>query len=559
LFGEDQTNEAKEMKESVLANGGKLTKDCYEMYKADSYLMGKYGAKDALMTFRLCNEFIPQLLEQCLDSFFYDDESMPLLKGPTYELNTTGLQIDTNALTTLKKTLEAECAEAKAFIYREIHDKIKDKYPGTNKKNTFNIGASQQLSWLLFGQYKLEFNTLTKAGKTACKSMNMQIPYYKTAKSAFIAECLQRKDEKYTLDGKVNGKLIKGKKVRDPWVYIACDKKTLTKLAPKYKWIERLLEYQRKMKLLNTYVEGIEERIQYGTIQPSYLQHGTSSGRYSSRNPNFQNLPRDDKRIKACVVSRPGKVFVGADYAQLEPRVFAYFSKDERLLACFKEGQDFYSVVGREVYDKLECLPLKEGNPKAFGLQHPKLRQDSKVFALASTYGATGHQLAPLMNKSAEDTQSDIDSYFEKFPTVAEMMLESHKTAKETGQVTNIFGRPRRIPEAKRITKLYGNKKHADLPYEARKLLNLAVNHRIQSTAASIVNRAMIRFHNNAKSAGVEAKIVCQVHDSIVVECNEQDAEIISVLLRDAMESTVVLEGVELEAIPKVGKNLSEV
>ncbi len=139
------------------------------------------------------------------------------------------------------------------------------------------------------------------------------------------------------------------------------------------------------------------------------------------------------------------------------------------------------------------------------------------------------------------------------------MMLDSHETAKNHGRVTNLFGRPRRIPEARRITKLYGNKDHADLPYEARSLLNLAVNFRIQSTGASIVNRAAIRFYDNCRKAGISARLVVQVHDSLVAECFENDAEEVSLLLQDAMENTTVLPGINLEAVPKIGNNLAEV
>lgn len=559
LFGESSTTEQALMKASILANGGTVTKDAYELYKADANLIGEYGAKDALLTYKLFVHLVPELYTQGLDKFFYEEESMPLLKGPTYDLNTTGLQVDTKRLLQLKKQLEAECLEAKDFIYSEIHRHIKDKYPGTNKKNTFNIGASQQLSWLLFGVMGLEFGILTKGGKAVCKNMGLRLPYTYTAKRDFIAICELRKDEVYQPEAIVNGKKIRAKKIKAPWSYIAVDKTTLKKLAPKHKWIAKLLEYQSRMKMLSTYVEGVEERIQYGVIHPSFLQHGTSSGRYSSRNPNWQNLPRDDKRIKECIVPRPGKVFVGADYSQLEPRVFAFTSGDERLLSSFNDGSDFYSVTGMEVYDKLECLPLKDGHSKAFGVLYPKLRQDSKVFTLASTYGATGHQLAPLMGKSSEDAQRDIDEYFEKFPAVRQMMLDSHTIAKTLGKVTSHFGRPRRIPDALKITKLYGNLQHGDLPYDARKLLNLAVNHRIQSTAASIVNRAAIKFYGNVKNVGIDCKIVTQVHDSLVIECNAADAESVSLLLQDAMENTVQLNGIRLEAKPSIGINLSQV
>lgn len=558
LFGQESTVEAQEMKASVLANGGQLTKANFEMYKADSRLMAKYGAKDAWLTYMLFVTLVPELYEQGLDKFFYEDESMPLLKGPTYELNTVGLNVDLPALIVLKKTLQAECAEAKEFIYREIQPYIKDKYPGDKKTNIFNIGASQQLSWLLFGVLNLEFGTLTAGGKTVAKQLGMKT-YTPTEKRNFVHRC-QHEAGLSVLQPAViiNGKTKKAKLLREPWAYIAVDKKTLTKLAPKYKWIERLLEYQRKMKLLTTYVKGTEERTQYGVIRPSYLQHGTTSGRYASRNPNFQNLPRDDKRIKECIIARPGRTFVGADYSQLEPRVFAYYSGDKRLLAAFDGTSDFYSVIGMEVFGKIDCEPQKEGS-NAFGTKYKKLRDLSKVVALASTYGATAHQLAPTTGKSIEDTQQIIDDYFENFPGVAEMMLEAHKLVKTNGHVTNLFGRKRRIPEGKRIVKIYGDMAHADYPYEVRNMLNLAVNHRIQSTGASIVNRAAIAFHKHIRQAGLEAKLVSQVHDSLIVECNEADAPWVAALLEDAMVNTIKLEGITLEAIPKIGKTLADV
>lgn len=558
FFGEEAADQAKKMKESVIANGGQLTKSNYEMYKADAYLMAEYGAQDALLTLKLFLTLVPDLYEQGLEKFFYEEESMPLLKGPTYQLNNTGLQVDTKALLTLKKTLEAECIEAKAFVYQEIDAHIKEKYPGTNKKKGFNIGSNQQLSWLLFGKLGLEFATLTKAGKEICKELGLKLPYTASAKRDFIARCNNALGDVYQPEAIVNGKKVRAKKYSEPWKYIAVDKAVLKKLAPKYQWIERLLEYQRKTKLLNTYVEGIESRLQYGILQPSFKQTGTTSGRYSSQNPNFQNLPRDDQRVKDCIIARPGKMFVSADFSQLEPRIFSYYSQDPRLLAAFDGTSDFYSVVGIGVYEIFDALPQKEGSPEAFGIKYKKLRDLSKVIALASAYGATPFQLAPTTGKSVQDTEEDMDNYFEKFPGVKKMMLEAHELAKKDGFVTSLFGRKRRIPDAVRIDKIYGKRAHAELPYDARSMLNLAVNHRIQSTGASICNRAMIAFNNMAKEAGIECRIVSQVHDEIIVEGNEQDAENISLLLQHCMENTTTLEGVSLEALPRITKTLAK-
>ncbi len=140
------------------------------------------------------------------------------------------------------------------------------------------------------------------------------------------------------------------------------------------------------------------------------------------------------------------------------------------------------------------------------------------------------------------------------------MMLNAHTKVRKDGFVTNLFGRKRRLPEALNIDKYYGKKTlHADLPYTARGLLNQAVNFPIQSSGGSIVNRASIMFDNNRKLAEIDCQIVCQVHDSLVVECNESDAETVSILLQDALENAVPLKGISFEAIPKIGKSLAEV
>jgi len=551
MYGESSTFEQAAMKESIAKNGGLATKAKYELFKADKHLIGEYGAKDALLTLKLFNDLVPELYQQGLEDFFYKDESMPLLRGPTYDMNTTGLQVDINALTTLKKTLEAECAEAKAFIYDEIGPLIKGKAK-------FNVEAPQQLSWLLFGQLNLDYERLTSVGKEVCKKLTGRLPYYPKARRDFIDICLRDEGTPYQPEAIVNGKKVKAKLVKAPWAYIAADKSTLKSLSHRYKWIEKLLEYKANMKLLNTYIKGIEDGIHYSVLQPRFLQTGTTSGRYSSQNPNWQNLPRDDQRIKECIVSRPGKVFVSADYSQLEPRVFSYYSQDPRLMSAFDGKSDFYSVVGIEVFDKHDALPLKEGHPNAFGVKYKKLRDLSKVIALATAYGATPHKLASTTGKSIDDTQQDMNNYLERFPGVKKMMLEAHELAKNNGYVTNIFGRKRRIPDAIKISKIYGRQSHENLPYEARQILNLACNFRIQGTGASIVNRAMIAFYSNARNLDLDCKIVSMVHDEVIVECKKEDEDIISLLLRDAMETSTILQGVPLEAIPRVTRTLAK-
>lgn len=567
IYGEDSKEEQTLMKESVHKNGGVLTKKLYELYKADADLIARYGAKDAILTLKVFYHLVPQLFEQGLDKFFYEEETMLLLRGPTYDMNTTGLRVDTEKLQTLKSILQAEIMEAKAFISAEIVEHVKESYPGTSKTNTFNIGSTDMLSWLLFEKLQNEFYTLTETGRAICEVLGVKKPYISKEKRAFVSACAANVGQEYVPAGVnvVTGKKTNAKKIRNPWTYMSCGKETIAKLAPKYKWCAKLLELKKNQKLLSVYVEGIQSQTRYGIIRSEFLQHGTTSGRYSSRRPNFQNLPRDDKRIKACIIARPGKVLVGGDESQLEPRVFSYQSGDERLQACFASADDFYSVAGIETYEKFECTPKKEGSPSAFGVKYPTLRQDMKIIVLASTYGANGAQLAPLTKKSGRETQEIIDLYFEKFPKVREFQLTCHALAKSEGKVYSLFGRPRRIPKAQMIPELFGDTCHAELPYEWRGLLNLSVNHPVQSTGASIVNRSAIAVWKRCREleavdpAWAEVKQVLQVHDSLILEGPEHLAEQMAALLQDCMENTVELPGVKLEAKPLIGYSLAEV
>lgn len=576
LFGEDAREEQRLMKESVIANGGQLTKKCYELYKADADLIAKYGAKDAILTLKVALHDIPKLFEEGLDKFFYDDESMPLLRGPTYEMNTQGLRVDPVKIQDLRGSLEAEIEETKAFILSEIAAHVKDKYPGGTVAKTFNIGATKQLAWLLFEKLGNEFNLLTDSGKEVCKFLDLRLPYSAVDKREFIRSCRENYGRVYKKAGSFNQKTKKvyktDQKIKEPWHYMAAGKATFAKLAPRYKWVQKLIEYNKSKKLLTTYVLPIQakSRDNYNIIRPSFLQHGTTSGRYSSRGPNFQNLPRDDKRVKACIISRPGKVFVGADYSQLEPRVFASQSGDERLMGCFAKKEDFYSVVGVPVFGKYDAdlkkkLPDGSENPNFFRLKYEKEGQQSKIVSLSATYGKTKHSLAPMLGVSSDEAQEIIDAYFTEFPKVKKLQLSAHEEAKKNGVVYNLFGRPRRMPEAMRIPKVYGAKtRHEDLPYEARNLLNLAINHKIQSSGASIMNRAAIAFWFRCKELAQEnplwneVKILMQVHDELIAESPEELGQLVVKEMKYAMEKTVTLPGVELVAEPKIAYNLAD-
>lgn len=550
------------MHASIKANGGVLTKAKYELYKADCNLIAEYGAKDALMTFQLVPILVQELINENMVDFFFE-ETMPLLKGPTADLNTTGLKVDLEALDRLKKSLEVETLELKADIYHEIDRHIKEKYPATTKKNVFNIGSGAQLAWLLFDKLGNTFPKLSDAGQELCKALEMRLPYNNADKAAFIETIKLQKGQVWrqanTTWDPAKRRYKAQAKISDYWTYLSTDKHVIAKFADKYKWCADLQEYKKAQKILTTYVHGIAEKTKYGTIHPNFKQHGTTSGRYSCSNPNFQQLPRDDKRVKACIRARPGSVFVGADHSQLEPRCFASISGDPALMECFAKGEDFYSVVGAPIFNIQGCSLFKTDH-NSFALEHPKLRDRSKVIALATPYGRTAAYMASEMKIDKYEAQALIDQYFAAYPKVELMMLKFHEEVKDKGYVESMFGRKRRIIDATKIRQMYGNAAHGDLPYSARNLLNLAVNHPIQSAGASITNRGMTAFKNRIRTLKWEGvHIVLQVHDSIVVECPEALAKQVAVILQDCMENTVRLPGVVLQAIPKIGKTLAEV
>ena len=568
LFGINARIEQTEMKASVQANGGVWQDKAggiKEMYKADLEPMARYGAKDAILTLQVFYHDVPILFEEGLDKFFYEDETMPLLRGPTQDLNTVGLRVDLHALQKLRGELEADILSATAFIHQEIDKHIKADYPGTSAKKTFNIGSNHQIAWLLYHKLGQRFHVLTKGGRELCKALRLKLPYSNAAKRDFIEAVTAAKGRIWAAPAwnYKTRRMSKPKKIGDVWTYLSAGKESLNHFSEKYAWVKKLLELKKNDKLLNTYVIGIQDKQRYGVIHPSFLQHGTTSGRYSSRAPNFQNLPADDKRVKKCIIARPGRVFVGADQSQLEPRVFASQSKDARLLECFRTGDDFYSVIGAETFNN-PCSSLVKGAPDSFSVKYPKLRDISKKVGLSATYGTTAPKMAVLTGMSMDEAQEVIDQYFAHFPDVHEFMLSTHEEVKDKGVVYNMFGRPRRMPEAKKIRKVYGDQPHHKLPYNIRTLLNLAVNHKVQSTGASIMNRAAIACYLECRRREVDdprwrdVRMVLQVHDEIVLEGPKEIAKEMGVVLRTAMEGAVSIPGVDLVAEPKIANNIAD-
>jgi len=324
------------------------------------------------------------------------------------------------------------------------------------------------------------------------------------------------------------------------------DDDVLQSFSEKYKFVELVLQLRKTNKILSTYVEAALSQNIGGVIHPSWLQFGTTSGRFSSREPNYQNLPRKDTRVKKGIISREGKVLIGADYSQLEPRCFAHCSNEKALIDAYIHGEDLYGVIAKKIFG-LKCTP---NEVKA---KHDDYRQIAKTIALAVTYGAKEWKVAKILKKTPKEAKKIITDYFTNFSELEKYILSCHGTVLKTGRVVNETGRVRHLEQ---IFQVKDSTERADVNLY-RNYLNLSVNFPIQSLAASIVNRAMIAMDRQFKKEQLDAHILMQVHDEIVVECSEEHSARVKDVMKYTMENTYKLK-LPLVAEPKIAKCLAE-
>ena len=309
----------------------------------------------------------------------------------------------------------------------------------------------------------------------------------------------------------------------------------LDSLLGKHPIIGHIKEYRELAKLKSTYADGLLKVIgSDGRIHTSFQMTVTATGRLSSTEPNLQNIPvRKDTgiEIRKMFVASEGKMLVDADYSQIELRLLAHIANDPVMLSAFENDEDIHTVTASQVFGVSpdEITPLERSQAKAvnFGI----------------VYGISAFSLANDIGVTPKEAKAYIDNYLEKYAGVREYMHTIVKTAKELGYVSTLFGRRRYLPELKSHnfnTRSFGER--------------VALNMPIQGTAADIMKIAMINVSNRLRKEGLEAKLILQVHDELIVECPESEAESLSVILREEMESAATLS-VPLIAETHVGKS----
>ena len=384
-----------------------------------------------------------------------------------HHMEQAGVKVEREELREYGEKLKVRIQKEEQDIYRETGE-------------TFNINSPKQLGEVLFDHMKLPYGKKTKTG-------------YSTAADV------------------------------------------LEKLAPDYPVVQKILDYRQLTKLNSTYAEGLAAYIgEDERIHGTFNQTITATGRISSTEPNLQNIPvrmELGREIRKVFVPEEGYVFVDADYSQIELRILAHMSGDERLIEAYRKAEDIHAITASEVFH----IPLDEVTP----LQ----RRNAKAVNFGIVYGISAFGLSEGLSISRKEAVEYIDKYFETYPGVKEFLDRLVKEGKEQGYVTTMFGRRRPIPELKSVNfmqRSFGER--------------VAMNSPIQGTAADIMKIAMISVDKLLRERNMRSRIVLQVHDELLVETHQEELEQVKELLVDQMKHAARLK-VELEVEANAGNS----
>lgn len=298
----------------------------------------------------------------------------------------------------------------------------------------------------------------------------------------------------------------------------------LQELAEDYSLPKLILEHRSLSKLKSTYTDKLPLQVndKTGRVHTSYNQTVAATGRLSSTDPNLQNIPirsEEGRRIRQAFIAPKGYKMLAADYSQVELRIMAHLSGDESLLKAFADGVDVHRATAAEVFG----VSLDEVEPEQ--------RRAAKAINFGLIYGMSAFGLAKQLNIGRYEAQEYIDVYFARYPGVKAYMDATREQAHDRGYVETVFGRRLYLPE---INARNGQRRQ----YAER----TAINAPMQGTAADIIKRAMISVDAALSRSNIDAKVVMQVHDELVVEVLEKDVEALADLLRIEMEQAATLK-----------------
>ena len=309
----------------------------------------------------------------------------------------------------------------------------------------------------------------------------------------------------------------------------------LEKLKNRHPIIPAIMDYRMMTKLNSTYAEGLQKVIAAdGRIHSTFQNLVTATGRLSSTDPNLQNIPVRTElgsEIRKMFVPREGWVLVDADYSQIELRVLAHIADDENMQEAFRSGADFHSVTASQVFG----VPVDQVTPL--------MRRNAKAVNFGIVYGISEFSLAQDIGVTRREAKEYIDSYLSKYHGVRDYMHNIVETARSQGYVSTIFGRRRLIPEIKSSN--FNVRSGAE---------RIALNTPVQGSAADIIKLAMVRVFRALQKEELQAKLILQVHDELIVECPAFEAPQVMEIVTREMQEVMELK-VPLIAEAKMGES----
>lgn len=314
--------------------------------------------------------------------------------------------------------------------------------------------------------------------------------------------------------------LPKGKKTKTGW---STDVKVLESLSHTHTLPALILKYRNLAKLKSTYVDKLASlrHADSGRVHTSYNQCGTATGRLSSSNPNLQNIPirtEEGRRIRSAFIAAPGCSLLAADYSQIDLRVLAHYSQDAALLAAFHNAQDIHRRTAAEIFFIAPELVTAD------------MRRVAKSINFGIVYGMSSFGLSNQLGISRKEAQTFIDRYFAHFSGIKEFMENIVSQARADGYVTTLLGRRRPLPDissSNRVQREFAER--------------TAINTPIQGTAADIIKLAMLRVSDELHRSHLQARLLLQIHDELVLEVPEHEIDIVRPLVQQHMEAALPL------------------
>ncbi len=314
---------------------------------------------------------------------------------------------------------------------------------------------------------------------------------------------------------------------------------TLEQLRGAHPIIELILEYRQLTKLKSTYVDALPTLVnpRTGRVHTSYNQLGTTTGRLSSNDPNLQNIPvrtEEGREIRRAFVAAPDHIFIAADYSQIELRVLAHMTQDPNLVRAFQEGQDIHAATAANLFH----VPLAAVDKNQ--------RRLAKTVVFGVIYGISSFGLAQRTGLSRSEAQELIDALFTRFPGLRDYIEQTLERGRRDGFVESLFGRRRLMHDL--------NSSTAQRRQAAERE---AINAPIQATAADIMKLAMIKVAGTIQERRLQTRLLLQVHDELILEAPQTEADEVQRLVRTVMESACTLH-VPLKVEVEVGPNWGE-